>query len=370
MPSRRASRRIRAFLALGLILAGAATLPAAAAAEPTVTIAPVGGRLVHSYPLDLRIAEAQPRFAISGTEGTALRCNLDSASSGGSPVFTPCGAPDPSCAASVCAIYTPPPLAGGPHFLAVELEGHDEEGNATTATGNLMFDVDTTPPETDLGVEGHERPTAAGPPAPWGADFTIWDDDPLAPDSAQCSFTKAGASPAWETCASGLRSGGGAEFHGPKVPNRHQDWLLQVRGVDDFGRADPSPAAYEFDPVPCVLRKVSPVSIQRLIAKGLSVTVSCSLAGPYEAVQAFFLGKAGGHILSPEQAIAKIERPAVAEKRITHLTHTFTRHLTVPLAPVFKSSFRGQRDDVLYVTVGEPSDFQPYDSGVEIHVRG
>ncbi|MBN9624596.1 MAG: hypothetical protein J0H06_16975 [Actinobacteria bacterium] len=48
----------------------------------------------------------------------------------------------------------------------------------------------------------------------------------------------------------------------------------------------------------------------------------------------------------------------------------FTRRLVVPLAAAFKPSFRGQRDDFLWVTVGEASLYEPYFSGKKIQVRG
>lgn len=361
--------RITAIAAAAVVLALA--LPAFAAAEATVTITPPGGALVDSLPNDLRIAETQPTFLVSGSEAGTLRCNLDNAVSGGESAFAPCGAPPPTCATATCQTYTPPTLASGPHVLTAELETHDAEGNRAVARAFIPFVVDLTPPGTEIEFEGDERPYPIGPPKPWSVPFAVSDDDPLArADSVQCSFGKAGAAPAWQTCATGVGPREGGSFDGPPVPNRHQDYRLEVRAIDDFGRADPTPAAYEFDPVPCVLRKVAPVSIPRLIAKGLSVTVTCSLAGGAEAVQAYFLGKAGGHILSPRKAILLEERPPVAERAIRHLTHTFTRHLVVPLASVFKSSFRGQRDDVLWVTVGEEGLFEPYDSGEKIHVRG
>lgn len=245
------------------------------------------------------------------------------------------------------------------------------EGNKANATSFIPFDVDLTAPQTELEAEGHERPYEVGPPKPWSIGFVVSDDDPLARgDSVQCSFGKAEDEPAWQTCASGVGPREGGVFKGPTVPNRHQDYRFQARAIDDFGRIDPTPASFEFDPVPCVLGKVAPVSIPRLIAKGLPVTVSCSLAGPEEAVQVYFLGKGGGHVLSPRKAIAVEERPPVAELAIHHPTHTFTRHLTVPLASVFKPSFRGQRDDVLWVTVGEAGLYEPYFSGKEIQVRG
>jgi hypothetical protein len=361
----------RSVLAAAVLLAFALTLPALARADVAVTIAAPTGPLVHALPNDLRIAEAQPSFLIAGSQAGSLRCDLQSAFAGDGFTYTACGPPAPGCAAAACETYTPPPLTSAPYTLSVELESEDAEGDKETATSFLQFDVDLSAPDTELEAEGHERPYYAGPPKPWSIGFTVADDDPLArSDSVRCSFGKAEDPPVWQTCASGVGPREGGVFKGPPLPNRHQDYRFEAQAIDDFGRPDPTPATFEFDPVPCLVQKVAPTSIGGLIAKGLPVTISCSLAGPEEAIEVYFLGKGGGHVLSPRKAIAVEERPPVARLAIRRPTLNFTRHLVVPLASVFKPSFRGQRDDVLWVTVGEAGVYEPYFSGKEIHVRG
>lgn len=256
--------RLGAFAAITLALA----VPSLARAEATVTITPPAGPQVHALPNDLRIGEAQPSFLISGSVPGTLRCSLQSAFAGGGFSFTACGPPAPGCAPAVCETYTPPALTSAPYTLSVELETEDSEGNKASTTSFLQFDVDLSARDTQLEADGHERPYDIGPPKPWSIAFVVADDDPMTrSDSVQCSFVKAGAAPDWQTCASGVGPREGGVFKGPPVANRHQDWLFQARALDDFGRIDPTPATFEFDPVPCDLEQVAPTSIARLISK-------------------------------------------------------------------------------------------------------
>jgi hypothetical protein len=271
----------------GVLLVTAASVvslvaAAPAAADPSVTITPPSGPEVHSLPNDLRTTNRQPTFAIVGTDGSTLSCNFDNQASGGQFTFGPCGQPPPTCSGSVCANFQPSaPVAGGYHSLAVELDGPDGSAQA-----NVSFWVDLTPPETffDSKQGSALRPSFG---------FFIHEDDQFnRSDSAQCSLTRVNAPAAWRTCASNLRGGDGGTFRAPaKLPDRHVDYRFQVRGVDDFGRADPTPATVAFDPVPCAVAARS-ISIGQLISTGIPVTLTCSYTHKVQ-LDFFFLGKNG-----------------------------------------------------------------------------
>ncbi|MCW2966367.1 MAG: hypothetical protein JWM71_139, partial [Solirubrobacteraceae bacterium] len=244
----------RAVLIL-LVAAGTAAAARPALADPMVTITPPAGPGVRAYRNDFRTTDRQPLFRIAGTGGTTLQCGLDDATT------SPCDAADTACIAAVCATYRPPgALGGGSHTLSVQL---DDAHGAEVAENSFDFVVDTTPPDT-IGV------SADGPALRPVFSFTVDEDDTLAPaDTAQCSFTAIGAPTVWTGCATGLSLTGTGLDGGYRVPvplpRRHADYRFMARGIDDFGRMDPTPAQYVYDPVPCAVA-ARPASIAAVIA--------------------------------------------------------------------------------------------------------
>jgi hypothetical protein len=229
----------------------------------------------------------------------------------------------------VCAIYRPSaPLANGHHSLLAYVE---DAGGNVLAQANVDFVVDTTPPDTSVGSLGG---TALRP----SFSFTIDEDDAFDQgDSVQCSLTPVSAPPAWSTCASGLRGGAGGSFISPSaLPKRHVDYRFEARGVDDFGRPDPTPAQVEFDPVPCTI-KAGSITIAKLITTGIPLTLSCSYLHDVQ-LDFFLLGKNGhrksiGYVVNAFQNLGfqEIKKPA------THFTVHRKLRLFKPFAPYFRS---------------------------------
>lgn len=331
------------FLILPLL---ALAVPCAhASADPSVTIIPPSGPQVRAYPNDLRTTDPQPAFAILGSGGSQLSCNIDNQSSGGQFTFGPCGQAPISCVTDVCAVYHPStPLSNGQHELLAYL------GDTTTsqlAQADVSFDVDTTPPNTSLGGP------PLGPILRPEFDFLIFEDDQFARnDIAQCSFTRLGAAPAWSTCATGLRSRDGGTFRVPaKLPARHIDYRFEVRGVDDFGRVDPTPAVKEVDPVPCALKTRS-ISIGALIAHGIPVVLHCSYA--HDVQLDFFLLGANGKRRSINYATNNY--PNLGFQEIKKSSTHYTLHTTLKMFKDNDPYFRAYRSAALVVRVQDLND--------------
>ncbi len=318
----------------GLVAAAPAT------ADPSVTITPPSGPAVHSFPNDLRTTDRQPTFAIVGADGSTLSCNFDNQSSGGQFTFGPCGQQPASCSGSVCADFRPSaPVAAGYHSLAVELDGADGSAQA-----NVSFWVDLSPPGTS--AEG-----PIGAPLRPSFTFSITEDDQFSrSDSVQCSLTQLNAPPAWSTCASNLRGGDGGTFR-TKLPDRHLDYRFEARGVDDFGRADPTPATIDFDPVPCAVQARS-ISIGRLISSGIPVTLNCSYL--HKVQLDFFLLAKNGQRTSI--ALATNNRPNLGYQQITSRKLHYTVHRTLRMFADWDPYFRMYRSAVLVVRAEDPGE--------------
>jgi hypothetical protein len=327
-------------LLLGIVVASIALVWAAPAlADPSVTISPPSGPAVHPSLADFRTTETQPTLAIVGTDGSQLTCNLDNAESGGEPTYVPCGPSPSTCSGSVCANFQPAtPLANGVHQLVAQLDGG-------AAQAFVQFTVDLTPPQTLIDQQSGTvlRPVFS---------FFIHEDDQFdRSDSAQCSLTRLGAPTAWRTCASNLGGGFGASFRSPaELPARHVDYRFQVRAVDDFGRADPTPAATEFDPVPCAVTARS-ISIARLISTGIPVTLNCSYAHKI-ILDFFFLGANGRRV---PIGTATNNYPNLGYQRVGIRKTHFTAHTTLRMFADNDPYFRTYRSAALVVRVQEDS---------------
>jgi hypothetical protein len=330
-------------LLVATVLAVAGLVAASpAAADPSVTITPPSGPTVHAFPNDLRTTERQPTFAIVGTDGSTLSCNFDNQSSGGQFTFGPCGQQPASCSGSVCADFRPSaPVASGYHSLAVELDGPDGSAQA-----NVSFWVDLTPPDTS--ADG-----PAGAVLRPSFTFTITEDDHFTrADSAQCSLTRLNAQAAWSTCASNLHGGDEGTFRPPaKLPDRHVDYRFQARGVDDFGRPDPTPAAIEFDPVPCAVQARS-ISIGQLISSGIPVTLHCSYLHNVQ-LDFFLLGK-NGRRKSIDFATSNYLN--LGFQRISSRMLHYTVHRTLRMFAEWDPYFRMYRSAALVVRAKDPID--------------
>lgn len=200
---------------------------------------------------------------------TDVTCTLD-----GQPIS--CGTPPPTCPAASCELFTASALVPGEHDLVVK--------TSDGAYGFYGFDINTTPPDTDLltlndGVD----------PRPLDPQFTFQVDNPgdpdlggtvgppYTPDSAQCAMTPLGSPPSWEPCPKYLPGG---EFEGFKfrasVPAKHIDYLFQARGVDPLGRVDPTPVSMLYDPVPCAVTVRAPRTKAALLSHGVTVVLQCT----------------------------------------------------------------------------------------------
>ncbi|HEY2160359.1 MAG TPA: hypothetical protein VGH24_03560 [Solirubrobacteraceae bacterium] len=331
----------RGLLAAVVVAIGSFVAPASAAADPSVTITPPSGPAVHAFPDDLRTTERQPTFAIVGTDGSQLSCNLDNQASGGEFVFGPCGSAPPSCAGSVCANFQPSaPLASGYHSLAVEMDGPDGSAQA-----NVSFEVDLTPPDTVFDTQQGSvlRPSF---------NFIIHEDDQFdRSDSGQCSLTRLGSPAAWQPCGSSLRGGDEPTFRSPaKLPDRHVDYRFQARGVDDFGRPDPTPATFDFDPVPCAVTARS-ISIGKLISTGIPVTLACSFTHRV-VLDFFFLGKNGQRTTI---GVATNNYPNLGYQQVRSGKARFTVHRTLRMFADNDPYFRMYRSAALVIRASPES---------------
>jgi hypothetical protein len=245
-----------ASLAAGLL--GAQAVASAGVSGPSIHVTSPGA--VSQYH---RTASRQPVFDIEASGGATLQCAIDSIFKLG-----PCGPPAPGCTAQLCATYKPPaPLsiggfAQGRHSLQVALL---DGGGDTVASAEYDFEIDTTPPGTQL--------SSPDPPV-FRPIFTFaGKEDGVTADHFQCSLTSLRAAAAWYPCK--------ADVNGTQIPKRlalkhkRRDYRFEVRAIDDLGRPDPTPAVTDFNPVPCTVRARS-VSLGRLVASGLPVRVHCS----------------------------------------------------------------------------------------------
>jgi hypothetical protein len=241
-------------------------LPATALADVTITFTPPAGADVNAQdtpPQYFRTDNPQPTIGIEVSGAATLHCRLDMAD-------VPCGPALPGCAAALCASFRPAsPLAGRPPSVHdLDVEATDSHGN--TISGNVQgFTVDLTPPRIDfygIDVEHSLRPLF---------NFVVSDDQPSAGfitvnDTASCSFGRLHAPQQWTRCPP---TGGspGARY---RLPPRHIDYRLWIRGVDDFGRA--TVIHRDYDPVPCAVHASPPRHLRDVALSGVTVRVQCS----------------------------------------------------------------------------------------------
>jgi len=255
-----ASRR-RAPVVLAVLAAALAASAPAAAAAPTIAFTPPPGAHVNTAdppPSYFRTTQTQPTIGIEASASVDLRCRVDDL---GGP-WQACGPPLPGCGAVTCASWRPAaPLRSGEHELDVSTDG-------TYIAESQSFMVDTTPPAVVLGRDFE----ADNPLQPvFNVDAT--DDDQMEPDLAtdriDCALTRLGGTPAWKPCPASRRLS-------YRLPRRHVDYRVWVRGTDDFGRT--TIRHLDFDPVPCALAIRRPGSLRSLASSGLLVHVTCSYA--------------------------------------------------------------------------------------------
>lgn len=348
-------RRFELVWLLGGLLALALLLPGAAAAASDITfVAPAGA---HAYPDQtpegpvgyteapdaFRTTEVQPVIGIEANAGAQLECHPDSVF-----VTQPCGPALPGCSAAVCASYRPPsPLSPdstsepGGFFLAVDLL----DSSADTLDSQwLNLDVDTTAPTTVLDSVGRFsnpfRPTFT---------FEVSDSNTVgghAVDHADCSWTPAGRGPVWAACP--LRFGDGS-FSPSPLPDRHQLYVFDVRGTDDFGRS--TVASGEYDPVPCALAIRRPSKLSVLLFSGVRMRVSCDTLRQAEVgVYAYALN--GRRYASPRGAVSEL--PQLGRLSLHSATPGFTVRRLLRLSGRARRAFRKAQSLSVVFAAGSP----------------
>ena len=346
--SRRGSERCFEFVwLLGGLLALALILPGAAAAASDITfVAPAGA---HAYPDQtpegpvgyteapdaFRTTQVQPVIGIEADAGAQLQCHPDSLL-----VTQPCGPPLPGCSAAVCGSFQPaspltPDSTSGPggFFLAVDLM--DSSGD-TLDSQWLNVDVDTTAPATRL--DGIGVPSTFANPLRPTFTFEVSDSNAVggnAVDHADCSWTPAGRSPVWAACP---LSNGGGSFRPSPLADRHQLYVLGIRGTDDFGRS--TVASGEYDPVPCALAIGRRPSLSGLLSSGIRMRVSCDTLRQAEVgVYAYALN--GRRYASPRGAVSEL--PMLGRLSLRSPTTRLTVQRFLRLSASARRAFRKAR---------------------------
>jgi hypothetical protein len=167
--------------------------------ETTITSRPIG-----------TIATDSATFAFISTGPGSFQCRLDSSAPAG---WSPCSSPQ-----------SYPSLAEGGHTF--EVRALDEGGNLDQTPAVATFAVDTQPPETTI---------TSGPSGTIDVASAIFAFTSSEPGSFQCRLDSS-APAAWSPCASSQSYSSLAEgAHG-----------FEVRGRDEVGNVDPTPAAASF----------------------------------------------------------------------------------------------------------------------------
>lgn len=266
---RREGRR-RGMWALGAAVAVLSLTPTVAAAASITFIPPSNAHVdtTDAPPQYWRTLDQRPVVGIEADTSGQFQCAIDPLTSGWS--WSPCGPPLAGCTATACASFQPAsPLTGVGGNAMHDLEVRVVDGTGTTiASGGDSFTVDLTPPTLNI------APDLTNPLRPVFS-VTMGDDeygDPrLATDHADCSLTRLGAPPVWQQCAPPETGQGDVHY---RLPRRHVDYRLAVRGFDDLGRM--VTGHVDFDPLPCALRFNRPRSLGALITRGIPYRLLCS----------------------------------------------------------------------------------------------
>ena len=231
-----------------------------------------------------------PSFSllVQATAGATLTCTLDDQPVG-------CGSAPPTCAGTVCAVFTASGESQGDHQLFVtdtDAAGHTVDQNVYDVS------VDLTPPDTSnlLLDDQMENPRVLHPAFAFDVDDDSEADTSQTPlaDSAQCSFTAVGAAPVWSPCPTYKGNDDEEDFqYTASVPPAHVDYLFQARAVDAFGRVDPTPVSMLYDPQPCTVKVAAPRTVRKLLGTALTATVQCT--GTTSAVLELALLGTNGH---------------------------------------------------------------------------
>lgn len=122
-------------------------------------------------------------------------------------------------------------LADGTYTF--EVRGVDAYGNTDETPAEATFTVDTTGPDTSLDTVPAALSNDNTPTFAWSSDA-----DDL--DSFECTLnrTEGGEPSPWYPCD--------VEEDGTLTDLGDGQWTFQVRGVDDLGNADATPASYDF----------------------------------------------------------------------------------------------------------------------------
>lgn len=204
-----------------------------------------------------RTDTTSPSFLIEASGGI-LKCATDDSAT------QSCGPAPATCAAAVCALYSPGPLGNGDHTVYAEADQSDDE---TEGGAEYDFDVDLTPPE--LLTDGLVPQAEVDQPRPLHPTFhfSTYDDDENAVDTTQCSVVTAGAAPKWGTCTS-------SSTLTLALPRRQVNYTIGIRALDDLDR--PSKVLMlSYDPLPCTVGAAAPASSLSLELHGLNLRTSC-----------------------------------------------------------------------------------------------
>jgi hypothetical protein len=280
---------VRRFTALAAIAAVGALSGVAHADSRPLTISPVA-------PIQQVAGQGltdSPTFSllVQATAGTTLTCSLDSEPVG-------CGPTPPTCAGTVCAVFTATGEPQGNHDL--DVTDTDAAGD-TVDQNDYPVAVDLTPPQTsDLVLKGGD-PHVLRP----AFTFDVEDDTDLSDgdvvDSGQCSFTPVAEAPVWSPCPPDKDEQSPEHQYTASVPAKHVDYVFRGRAVDAFGRADPDPVSMHYDPVPCTVKVTSPHTVRKLLGTGMDATVQCT--GTQTAALTLYLLGTNGHAVPLHQAL-------------------------------------------------------------------
>jgi hypothetical protein len=321
---------------VALVASAGLGLCGVASADDLVTFSPPAGAPSPSAGY-FRTTDHQPTMTIQSPDSGDIQCSLGPFSAGPGP-WQECGPPPAQCPAVQCATFRPASAVTGGWDLSVQvLDPYGTE----LAHGGIVFDVDTTPPNTSLelfrpgSLLEQERPTFS---------VSASDDDPFNAnvDTIQCSFGRVGATPSWYPCPSTISDETDQVPYA--VPRTHVDYELEARAVDDLGQADPTPATAFYDPLPCLV-SARAVSIRSFISAGLPITVRCSYFHDV-AVDVFSLG-ANGHRVSVKYGYG--HRPRLGGLEIKNSQATFTAHRRLRLSAIWDAAFRQYRSDYIAV---------------------
>ena len=224
-----------------------------------------------TYVIGTRTPTFHIQADLSGApSGYEVHCHFDT-----NPFDSPCGTQDPQCPVSQCWTLTASHDSDGDgHSLTVTIEAPDYSDSYDTA--GLFYNVDTTPPDTQLGHSDVANYPIDFPDARH-AQFFFSAPEPDTDATFQCAITAPGvAAPAsWSKCFSGQRQ--------PQKLSLTATYLFWVRAVDFLGRPDPTPASYLFSPTPCHLKLVShPHRLRAIAQRHLKLRMSCVQPAPFE----------------------------------------------------------------------------------------